>query len=470
MLIKHKFNNNILRAYDIRGIIDEDLNEEDAFMLGYFFCLFLRDKIPNKKFPKIVISRDGRISSPNLEKSLINGLLKSGADIISLGINPTPTLYFGNQLFEADAAIQITGSHNPKSYNGFKMIMMNKSFFGQDIVKLSHFAEKGSEKSLTGKLNINNIEDYYIDEILKPLEKSNINKLSNLNIVWDCGNGATGNIINKLIKKVPGKHKVLFSEIDGSFPNHHPDPTKEKNLKELISEIKKSKADIGIAFDGDGDRIGIVDKNGNLIPGDLLTAFLCLSIENKNQTIILDVKSSLIPIKIIKRLGFEVEIWKTGHSHVKSRLHEINSPLAGEMSGHIFFKDKYFGFDDAIYTSIRVIDLLAQGYNITNFNNNVEKSYTTPELKLKCSDQKKFLVINNIINKLRKKYKKENILLIDGIRVNNISGWYLIRASNTENAIIIRVEGLSKNKKELLLKEVSELIKLEGLNLETKFD
>ena len=467
MLIKHKFNKNILRAYDIRGIVGENLKEKDAFMLGYFYCLFLKEKIGDNAVPKIIVSRDGRISSPSLEKNLIDGLLKAGASVISIGMNPTPTLYFSNQYFNSDGAIQVTGSHNPKSYNGFKMIMQNKSFFGRDIIKLSEFAEKGSEKSYSGAFKLLNIEDIYIKEVLKPLEKySNFKKLSEKKIIWDCGNGATGNIVKKLISKLPGQHSILYSKIDGTFPNHHPDPTQEKNLVELKRQVKKNRATLGIAFDGDGDRIGVIDKNGNLLPGDLLTAFLCQSIEQKNKTIILDVKSSLIPINFIKQLGLNVDIWKTGHSHIKSRISEIGAALAGEMSGHIFFKDKYFGYDDAIYTGIRILELMHLGYDITTFYNNLKQSFTTPEIKVECSDDRKFIVIRNIIEKLKIQYKKENILLIDGVRINTLLGWYLIRASNTENAIIIRVEAQRDSDKMSLLNEVIELLKEQGLNLD----
>ncbi len=465
MKFKHKFSDNILRSYDIRGVVGDNLNDLDAFMLGYFFGLTVKNKINHSTKIKVVVSRDGRLSSKKLENKLISGLLNSGAHVISIGLNPTPTLYFANYFFSCDAAIQITGSHNPKTYNGFKMILLNKSFFGKDIIQLDKLAQIGSNKKKSGLLEKKNVENIYIKRVLEPLKSAHNNTLSKMCIVWDCGNGATGKILNKLIKKLPGNHHLLFEKIDGNFPNHAPDPTKIENLKPLIKKMKKINADLGIAFDGDGDRISVVDRQGLMLPGDLLTAFLALSIEQKNQLIILDVKSSLTAKKHIEKSGFKVEIWKTGHSHIKSRMLEKKSPLAGEMSGHIFFSDKYYGYDDAIYTSIRLLELINRGYSLKKFLSNVKNSFFTPEIKCECSDDKKFQIISNIILKLKKHYNETQLLLIDGIRVTNNHGWYLIRASNTENAIIVRAEGKTKKDKVLLLNEVKSILKSESIFL-----
>ena len=463
MHFKHKFDPSILRAYDIRGIIDKNLNVLDAFMLGYFFGLTVKKKLQPSKKPKIIISRDGRLSSNDISSHLIKGLLKSGSHVINVGLNPTPVLYFSNEYFAADASIQVTGSHNPKNYNGFKMVMFNKSFFDNDIIQLGKFAEQGSNESHEGEYDESNIEKIYIDRVLQPIINLKSKSIPNKTIVWDCGNGATGNIINNLTTKIPGKHYILFSEIDGNFPNHEPDPTKKENLKDLENEIKRVKADFGIAFDGDGDRVSIMRSNGSLIPGDLLTAFLTQSINDKTKKIILDIKSSIKAKNAIENFGFNVKLWKTGHSNIKSEMLKEKSLLAGEMSGHIFFADNYYGYDDAIYASIRFIELIEKGFKVDEFLNNLEKSFTTPEIKAPCSEELKFKIVDKTISKLNQKYNPAELLLIDGIRVTNDYGWFLIRASNTENALVVRAEGKSKNFRNLLVDEVKTLLKEEGV-------
>ena len=318
MILRHTFDKTILREYDIRGIVGDNLNNKDAKMLGYFFGSIVKINTDTK--PTIVVSRDGRLSSEILSSNLLNGLKKAGANIIDIGLNPTPVLYFANKYFSADAAIQVTGSHNPKNYNGFKIIANNKSFFGKDIQSLNDFAKKGSDKVFNGKITKKHIKSEYIKRILEPLQGDKNDILNKKFIIWDCCNGATGEIIEKLTKSIPGKHKVLFSEIDGNFPNHPPDPTKLENLRVLKKTILNSNADYGIAFDGDGDRITIMTNQGNLISGDILTAFLAKSITDKSNEIILDVKSGLAAINSIEKDNFKVDIFRTGHSHIKSIL------------------------------------------------------------------------------------------------------------------------------------------------------
>ncbi len=465
MIFKHKFHPTILREYDIRGIINENLSELDAFMLGYFFGLTIKKKIQPFKSPKIIVSRDGRISSEKLLKNLVDGLLKSGSDIIDIGLNPTPVLYFANEYFHADGSIQVTGSHNPKNYNGFKMIALNNSFYAKDITKLGKFSQSGSNEKYNGTYQEKNIEDIYSKKILEPITNVKSQNLLKKKIIWDCGNGATGKVLKNIINKIPGDHHILFGEIDGNFPNHPPDPTKKENLFELRNYIEKLDADLGIAFDGDGDRIAVMRKNGELIPGDLLTAFLSLSIKDKTQHIILDVKSSIVAKQAIESMGFKVEIWKTGHSNIKSRMKKINSLLAGEMSGHIFFSDNYYGYDDAIYSSIRFLQLINEEKEIEVFLNNLDKCYFTPEIKISCSEDIKFKIIEKIISKLKRKYNLTQLLLIDGVRVNFDFGWYLIRASNTENALVIRVEGKTNKHLSSLITEVKILLKEENVFL-----
>jgi phosphomannomutase len=467
-MYKHTFDNTILRSYDIRGIYGKTLTDKDAFMIGFFFGITVRKKNPEKKHPLIIIGRDGRLSSPSLYEKLNEGLENSGCEIYKIGLGPTPMLYFANYYFKADGAIQVTGSHNPKYYNGFKIVLNQDSFFGEDIQKLGDFASKGYSNTYYGFSKSVEINSKYIDEITKPL-KINDSELYKKTIVWDCGNGASGPLVEMLTTKIPGKHVVLYSKVDGNFPNHHPDPTNKSTLKILVKKMKEVDAELGIAFDGDGDRIGVVDKQGRPIPGDLLTAFLANSIttnDKENQTIILDIKSSYIAYENIISLGFKAEIGKTGHSNIKKRLKEIKSPLAGEMSGHIFFGDTYFGYDDALYAAIRLLTLTANNIELDKFLSTLPKTFVSPEIKVFCSDKIKFLTIDNISKNVFEKYNSNDVITLDGLRVKNNHGWWLIRASNTEEALVVRFEGKSeKDKKELSL-EVKNLLKNEGLTLD----
>ena len=467
-MLQHIFDPTILRSYDIRGVYEKTLNKEDAFMLGFFYGITVKKKLPTKENPLIVIGMDGRLSSPILEENLNAGLEKSGCEVYRIGLGPTPMLYFASHFFKADGAIQITGSHNPKDYNGFKIVLDQNSFFGEDIQKLGKLAKKGYSQTYLGLSKSVSINDQYIEKIIEPI-KGIDKKLVNKTIVWDCGNGASGPSVEMLTKKISGNHIVLFSEVDGNFPNHHPDPTDESTLKILSDKMKEVNADIGIGFDGDGDRIGVIDKKGRPIAGDLLTAFLSNSLEIKdkeNQTVILDIKSSYVAYDKIISFGLNAEIGKTGHSNIKKRIKEINSPLAGEMSGHIFFADKYYGYDDALYTSIRIISLMANDNSLDDFISTLPKTYVSPEIKLYCSDKIKFKLINRLVDKVLKDYNPENVITLDGVRAKNEMGWWLIRASNTEEAIVVRFEGKSEKDQDKLLMEVKERLKNEGLTWE----
>ena len=462
-MYKHNFHPSILREYDIRGIINETLFEKDALMIGYFFGLICKEKNFNN-VTNIVISMDGRLSSPDLKKQIKLGLSKSGCNVIDLGLNPTPILYFGSHNLNADGAVQITGSHNPKNYNGFKMMIKNEPFFGKDIQNLGSKAKLGSTINMSGSIESLDLDEKYIQEILMPL--SNSKNLKDKKIIWDCGNGATGDIIKKITKLIPCNNTVLYSEIDGNFPNHHPDPSNENNLVKLKQEIKRQNADFGFAFDGDGDRVGVVNNQLELVAGDILTTFLAQSISDKKCPIILDVKSSQKCKEFLENLNYEVLIWKTGHSHIKNKMKKINSKFAGEMSGHIFFGDTYYGYDDAIYSSMRFLALIENNFNLDEFLNYFKNNFSTPEVKIKCSDDKKFDIIENLKLKVQNKYSTKYCNFIDGIRVDLDIGWYLIRASNTENSIIIRIDGNTEENFVNLSQEVKALMKSEKLNID----
>lgn len=455
---KTKINKNIFREYDIRGIINQTLFEKDAFEIGKGFCSL------NKKhdLKKIVVCRDGRLSSPNIASALISGLLDSGVDVIDIGCGPTPMLYFAGIKLNTDAGIMVTGSHNPSDHNGFKIILNNKSFFGTEIQKLYNTILK--KDFITGKGSVfkNDIQNEYIDCLL---ERSG--PFPNLKVVWDCGNGATGEVIEELVKKLPGQHKVLFSKIDGTFPNHHPDPTVDKNLKHIKESMEIEKADLGISFDGDGDRLGVLSPNKELVAGDILTTFLSGSILKirKNKKIIFDIKSSQTAFDLVKKQRGKPIISKTGHSLIKSKIRETGAPLAGEMSGHIFFNDNWFGFDDALYASLRCLqEIKIRKGGLVNYLKTIPKSFTSPEIRIECDEKIKFEAISRIIKLCSKEYEASKILTLDGIRITTDTSWWLIRASNTQAALIARAEGLTKKDLTNALLNIRKCLKCVEIN------
>ena len=433
----HTFNKTILRAYDIRGIFEKDLNLIDALFLGKSFATLLK----KKKLKNVVIGYDGRISSLKIEKELVKGLLSKGIKVYKIGLVPTPLLYFSMYSNKLDSGIMITGSHNPPSYNGFKMLLKNKNIFGKDILDIAKISSKGEFcKNKKGKVKKISMMNKYL---LFLINSANIKK--NVKVAWDPGNGSSGNIISYLTKKLNGKHYLINEKIDGTFPAHHPDPTVLKNLKQLINLVKKKKCDFGFAFDGDGDRLGVVDDRGKIIFADKIVAFLAKDVllGKPNFKIILDIKSSQIVFNEIKKLKGRPIFWKTGHSLIKEKMKEIKATFAGEMSGHIFFADKYYGFDDAIYASIRFLNLFSDSNkSLSKIFNNMEKSFNTPELRFNSTETEKFMIVKKLKKILKKEKKK--FIAIDGVRYSTKEGWWLVRASNTQNIIVARCEAYSK--------------------------
>ena len=450
-MIKNKISKSIFREYDIRGIINETLFENTAYLIGRGFCSL------NKNINNIVVCRDGRLSSLNIVNSLIKGIKNSGVNVIDIGCGPTPMLYFASFLLNCDAGIMVTGSHNPKNHNGFKMTLNSNSYYGENIQKLYHHILKNNFIEGKGILTKKDVKKEY-EKCL--LERSG--PFPDIKVIWDCGNGATGEIISSIVKNLPGIHKVLFEEIDGNFPNHHPDPSVEKNLTALKEKMTIEKADLGISFDGDGDRIGILSKDKFLVHGDLITAFLSGSIlkKNPNQPIVLDVKSSNLAVKSIEDQNGKAVIWKTGHSLIKAKIKEINAPLAGEMSGHIFFNDNWFGFDDAIYSALRCLqEIKSNKGGLSSFLKTLPISFSSPELRIECEEKNKFKIVETVKKIASSSYNSSELLLIDGVRVTNEKGWWLLRASNTQAALIVRAEGSSNiNLKELITEVKKHLI------------
>lgn len=448
MTKSHIFNNNILRAYDIRGEVGKTLDNIDAERLGNIFASSF-----DKKTKKIIVCRDGRLSSPELSQSLKKGLFESGADVIDIGLGPSPMLYFAANFLESDGAIMVTGSHNPPNHNGFKIMKGKIPFFGKDILDIGVRGNDGNWNFSEGSKSDYSINDKYIDTLLKSLKIDKINQ--NIKVVWDPGNGAAGEIIEKLVKLLPGKHILINSNIDGMFPAHHPDPTNPKNLEEIISIVKDKKFDLGLAFDGDGDRLGVVSSSGRIVWGDQILALLSKEVlkDMPNSPIIADVKASQSLFDEIKKLGGVPLMWKTGHSFIKSKMKEISSPLAGEMSGHIFFADRYLGYDDGIYAGLRVLELIDDSSTLDNFLDYLPTTFSTQEIKIDCSDNKKFKIIEELTLILDKENLKIN--KVDGLRIEKDDGWWLLRASNTQAVLVARIEAKSEESLNNMQKELN---------------
>lgn len=458
----HKFHPSIIRAYDIRGIHDETLFDKDAFFVGKSFATFLQKH--GKK--KIAVACDGRVSSPSLKKQLIAGLLESGMEIIDVGLGPTPMLYFSVYHLECAAGIMVTGSHNPGTHNGFKMLLKERPFFGEDILGLARIVESGDFIRGEGTIKEVDVKDEYVERLLADcsLAESESHLIDDLDqfepkkklkIAWDNGNGAGGEIMKRLADRIAADHILLYEEIDGTFPNHHPDPTVAKNLQDLIKVVNDQGCDLGIAFDGDADRIGVVDNEGEIIWGDQLMVFYSRDIlkEKPGATIIADVKASNVLFDEIKKAGGNPVMWKTGHSFIKAKMKESHAALAGEMSGHIFFADKYYGFDDALYAAIRIIDIVAKSpYSLSYLRKSLPKTFSTAEIRIECSEERKFKIVDELKENLNKTGLQFND--IDGIRVTTESGWWLLRASNTQSVLVARCEANSKENLEKLKENV----------------
>ncbi len=431
----HHFHPSILREYDIRGIIDETLSVADAYFIGRTFASHaLRVSAGNTR---IFVGRDGRHSSPELEQALCEGLQASGADVVRLGVGPTPMLYFAAYTEKAAAGVMVTGSHNPPHHNGFKFVLGKASFYGKQITMLGDMAKRGDIDNAPGTISFHDSRDAYLEALLSGCTTQG----KPLTIAWDAGNGAAGEIMEQLCQKLPGTHILLNAAIDGSFPNHHPDPTVPENLEQLIATVREKGCDFGVAFDGDGDRVGAVDAKGRIIWGDQLLLLLARDVleTRPGSTIIADVKASQILFDGITEAGGNAVMWKTGHSLIKAKMAETQAVLAGEMSGHMFFADRYYGYDDGLYAAVRLVDLAMRAEDsITDRVDALPSSYTTPEMRIACPDERKFAVVEEV--KARLTAQNAAITAIDGIRVLSEDGWWLLRASNTQAALVARCE------------------------------
>jgi len=450
----YRFDPTSLREYDIRGIVGKTLGVEDAYAIGRGFATHVR----RAGGTRVAVGWDGRVSSPSLRDELVRGLTESGVNVVRVGIGPTPMLYFAEATLEVDGAIQITGSHNPAEYNGFKMVLQHGPFFGEQIQLIGKMAAEGDWDEGTGEVTDYDIEDLYVDRLFAGYSGGAFR------IGWDNGNGAGGRILEKLVAKLPGEHHLLYTEIDGSFPNHHPDPTEEKNLVDLKKLVADKGLDFGVAFDGDADRIGAIDGQGRVVWGDQILSILAEPVlrAEPGSTIIADVKASQALYDRIAELGGKPLMWKTGHSLIKVKMKETDSPLAGEMSGHIFFRHEWYGFDDALYAAIRLISAVrVLGGSLTALKDAMPELVNTPEMRFQVDESRKFAVVDEILDRLETAGAEVN--RTDGARVNTADGWWLLRASNTQDVLVARAEAKDQAGLDRLLGQIDEQLALSGL-------
>ena len=457
----HSFHPTVLREYDIRGIIGETLGADDARAIGRSFGSMLAEAGGRK----VAVGYDGRVSSPMLEHALVEGLYASGMDVVRIGMGPTPMLYYAEASAEdVDGGIEITGSHNPANYNGFKMVFQGRPFFGADIQELGRRSSAGEWVDGSGSVEDRDVIDAYIERMLEALDGIDPASLAGLKVGWDAGNGAAGPALEKLAARLPGEHHLLFTDVDGEFPNHHPDPTVEENLADLRNLVAEKSLDFGVAFDGDGDRIGAIDGEGRVIWGDQLLMVFAedLLARRKGATIIADVKASRALFDHVAAHGGEPLMWKTGHSLIKSKMKETGSPLAGEMSGHVFFADEYYGYDDALYAGVRLIAAAARlGKSVTELRSAMPPMINTPEMRFQVDESRKFAAIGEIAGRVAASDALADTT--DGVRVTTDDGWWLLRASNTQDVLVARAESESEEGLARLVAQIDEQLAESGL-------
>ncbi len=420
------------REYDIRGIAGKDITDDDVIRMGRTFATYMRQQHRDR----IVVGRDCRLTSKSFRDRLIEGLLAGGMDVVDIGICPTPLLYFALRHLEREGGIMITASHNPPEYNGFKICNDFDTISGEEIQKLRRLMESGDYAGGRGRLSEYDIITPYTDFVL-----SNIRIPKTLKVGLDAGNSVGGPIALPLLEKLGCEVHPLYCDMDGTFPNHEPDPTVIENLKDLIALVKREHLDVGIAYDGDGDRLGVVDHNGDVVFGDKLMLIFAREILTRQPgaTFISEVKCSKTLYDDIRKRGGKAIMWRTGHSLIKAKMKEVDAVLAGEMSGHMFFKDRYFGFDDGLYASFRLLEILGQtGATLPQLLEDVPVTHTTPEIRVECPDETKFEVVEKAKEHFRA--MKLDIIDVDGARIVFDDGWGLVRASNTQPVLVLRYE------------------------------
>ena len=430
------FNPSIFRAYDIRGIAYEDLSEDLVVSIGKALgTLILRRGLDG-----INIGRDGRLSSPDMFRWITEGITSTGCNVVDLGIIPTPLLYFSTHMLKYQNGVVITGSHNSSEYNGFKIVVDNKSLFGEEIQTIKKIIESLDFSEGNGKKEEDKIIEAYIKELT-----SNIKLKRSVKVVIDCGNGATSVLAKECYEKLECEVIDLFCNLDGNFPNHHPDPSKPENMKDLIEKVISTDAEIGIAFDGDGDRLGVVSAKGEIIYPDMQMILFSQQVLKRKQgsKIVYDVKcSKLLPESITRNGGVPI-ISKTGHSFIKNKIRQVSAALGGEMSGHIFFNDRWPGFDDAIYSGARMLEIISNQEEGVDLFDSLPQLTSTPEINIETEDEKKFGYVEEFKSLMN--FPEADVLDIDGVRVEFDYGWGLLRASNTSPVLVLRFEAINED-------------------------
>ena len=445
--MSHRFDPTILREYDIRGVVGKTLSAADARAIGRAYVIALGEAGGRR----VAVGYDGRLSSPELEAALVDGLVIEGAEVVRIGRGPTPMLYYAAATLGVDGGIMVTGSHNPPDHNGFKFVFQGKPFYGAAIQRLGEIAlALGVFDRARGRIVEYAIQNEYVARLARDYDGGRP-----MTVSWDAGNGATGEVVQELTARLPGRHILLNETIDGTFPAHHPDPTIPENLLQLQQVVARERCDLGVAFDGDGDRIGVLDGRGRILWGDQLMVVLARDVlaRHPGAPIIADVKASQVLFDEIARMGGRPVMAATGHSLIKAKLAETGAPLAGEMSGHIFFADGYYGFDDAIYVAVRLLGVLGRSQeSLAELGDRQPAVVNTPELRFPCDETRKFEVVREVRDRLRKAGAEMSD--IDGVRVRTADGWWLLRASNTQAVLVARAEaatedGLARLKGEL---------------------
>jgi phosphomannomutase len=448
----------IFRAYDIRGIVGDTLFASDFRSIGQAFATYVADTLKVTQ-PSIIVMRDGRLTSPLLAGAAMEGLLAAGCHVLDGGVGPTPMCYFATHAMGAHGSIMITGSHNPPQHNGAKFMVGHASLYGKNLASLQGMIARGRLLSGTGSMRGIDVRDAYITRLRE------VTDASRMQLVWDTGHGAAGEVVEALAQALPGaQHHLLYTRIDGRFPAHHPDPSQPENLRDVQEAIQLRSADIGIALDGDGDRVGIVDDVGRIVSPDHLLMLLARDVlrGKPHAKIIADVKTSDAFFADVVAHGGEPLMWKTGHALIKEKMHETGAAFAGEASGHIFFADRYFGFDDGIYAAMRVIALVQQsGEKLSALIDALPTLHASEEFRIACDDAKKFALIETIAANLASEGASVNGL--DGVRVSTPNGWWLLRASNTQAALVGRCEGTTPEACDALIAQLRTRLKALGI-------
>lgn len=445
----------IFREYDIRGVYQKEFDKDFAYLLGRAYAQYFFEKF-GKKNLTVTLGNDARLSANEIKTALSRGLQDSGCKVIYIGLVTSPISYFTTFSLPVDGAIMITGSHNPPDYNGFKISVGKGTIFGEEIQRLREIIEAG--RFVDGKGSEENLDVFpqYLERY-----KNEFGTMKNIKVVLDCGNGAAGCVARRLFEAVGLKPTILFEEPDGRFPNHHPDPTVEKNLKHLAEAVRKEGAVLGIGFDGDADRIGLVDHTGKMIYGDELMVLISRSIlaEQKGAKIIGDVKCSDRLYDDIKKHGGIPIMWKTGHSLIKEKIKVEKSPFGGEMSGHVFFADRNYGYDDALYAGLRVCEIISKtGKNIQELLAGLPPAFNTPEIRIDTTEEKKVRIVEKLKTQFNGNSPEYSTNLIDGVRVSFKDGWALARASNTQPVLVLRFESWTREGLERIQSQIEATV------------